>query len=79
VKTAEPNGVVVARGGAACGYALYVMDGVAKFGIHRTSEGPTFVARPRRRWKTRGLIDEVKIFRAALSPEEINEQAEIEK
>jgi hypothetical protein len=43
-KTSQPNGVVVARGGAFCGYSLYVKDGVAKFGIHREQEGPGYIA-----------------------------------
>ncbi|NQT52700.1 LamG domain-containing protein, partial [bacterium] len=44
VKTSAPNGVVVARGGAFCGYSLYVKDGLPKFGIHRVEDGPTYVA-----------------------------------
>lgn len=44
VKSEAPNGVVVARGGAFCGFSLYLKDGVAKFGIHRTQEGPAFIA-----------------------------------
>jgi len=43
-----PNGVVVARGGAFCGYSLYVKDGVARFGIHRVEDGPTYIAKGRR-------------------------------
>jgi len=43
-KSESPNGVVVARGGAFCGYSLYVKDGVATFGIHRTQDGPAHVA-----------------------------------
>jgi hypothetical protein len=38
------NGVVVARGGAFCGYSLYLKGGVAKFGIHRLKDGPGFIA-----------------------------------
>ena len=44
VKTNAKNGVVVARGGAWCGFSLYVKDGLPKFGIHRVREGPTFIA-----------------------------------
>ena len=44
VKSDAQNGVVVARGGAYCGFSLYVMDGVAKFGIHREQEGPAYIA-----------------------------------
>ncbi len=39
-----PNGVVVARGGASCGFSLYIKDGVAKFGIHRMEDGPAHIA-----------------------------------
>jgi HEAT repeat protein len=41
------RGVVVARGGAFCGYSLYLLDGVAKFGIHRFEDGPGYVAAAR--------------------------------
>ena len=44
VRTAVQEGVIVARGGAFCGFSLYVKDGVPKFGIHRTQEGPGFIA-----------------------------------
>lgn len=44
VKADAENGVVVARGGAFCGYSLYVMGGVAKFGIHCVQDGPAYVA-----------------------------------
>ncbi len=44
VKTDKPDGVVIARGGAFCGFSLYVKDGVAKLGIHRTREGHTYIA-----------------------------------
>jgi len=44
VKPDAERGVVVARGGAFCGYSLYLLDGVAKFGIHREQDGPTHVA-----------------------------------
>lgn len=43
-KSQKPNGVVVARGGAFCGFSLYVKDGVARFGIHREQDGPGYVA-----------------------------------
>jgi hypothetical protein len=39
-KSDAPSGVVVARSGAFCGFSLYIMDGVAKFGIHRERDGP---------------------------------------
>jgi HEAT repeat protein len=44
VKSEADDGVVVARGGAFCGFSLYVMDGVPKFGIHRVEEGPAYIA-----------------------------------
>lgn len=44
VKSEADNGVVIARGGAFCGFSLYIKDRVAKFGIHREQEGPTYVA-----------------------------------
>ncbi len=44
VKSDAKNGVVIARGGASCGFSLYIKDGVAKFGIHRVSDGPAFIA-----------------------------------
>lgn len=43
-KSEAKNGVVIARGGAYCGYSLYIKDGVAKFGIHRMQEGPAYIA-----------------------------------
>ena len=43
-KSESPNGVVVARGGAFCGFSLYIKDGLPRFGIHRQREGPTYVA-----------------------------------
>jgi len=43
-KSNAKNGVVIARGGAFCGYSLYIKDGVAKFGIHRMQEGPAYIA-----------------------------------
>jgi HEAT repeat protein len=39
-----PTGVVVARGGAFCGYALYVKEGRPAFGIHRQRDGPAHIA-----------------------------------
>ncbi len=39
------DGVVVARGGAFCGFSLYVKDGRPCFGIHRLRDGPAYVAR----------------------------------
>ena len=44
VRQEAPTGVVVARGGAFCGYSLYVIDGIPKFGIHREQDGPTYIA-----------------------------------
>jgi len=44
VKSDAKNGVVIARGGGFCGYSLYIMDGLPKFGIHRTKEGPAHIA-----------------------------------
>ncbi|MCU0980025.1 MAG: HEAT repeat domain-containing protein [Pirellulaceae bacterium] len=44
VKPDADRGVVVARGGAFCGYSLYLLDGVAKFGIHREQAGPIDIA-----------------------------------
>jgi len=35
-----PTGVVVARGGSFCGFSLYVKDGIPKFGIRRSKDGP---------------------------------------
>lgn len=43
-KSDAKSGVVVARGGAFCGFSLYLKDGVAKFGIHRVQDGPAFIA-----------------------------------
>jgi hypothetical protein len=44
VKPDADRGVVVARGGAFCGFSLYLLDGVAKFGIHREQAGPIDIA-----------------------------------
>jgi len=49
VLSEAPDGVVVARGGAFCGYSLYIKDGVARFGIHRVEDGPTYIAKGKRR------------------------------
>ncbi len=46
-KTDAADGVVVARGGAFCGYSLYVKDGTARFGIHREEDGPGSIAAAR--------------------------------
>lgn len=132
-KTDAPNGVVVARGGAFCGFSLYIKDGLPKFGIHRAEEGPAYIAAGKEevvgRWvhlagvierdrirlfvngkpaataETKGyipgecgqgmeigfdaanspaeicdhfegILDEVKVYHAALSGEEIAEQCE---
>jgi hypothetical protein len=40
IKPDAPTGVVVARGGASCGYSLYLKDGFPKFGIRRSKDGP---------------------------------------
>jgi len=40
IKPEAPTGVVVARGGAFCGYSLYIKDGFPKFGIRRSKEAP---------------------------------------
>jgi hypothetical protein len=44
VKPDADRGVVVARGGAACGFSLYLLNGVAKFGIRRKQEQPADIA-----------------------------------
>ncbi len=44
VQPEAPGGVVVARGGAFCGYSLYVMEGIPKFGIRRMEEEATHIA-----------------------------------
>jgi len=43
-KPRAPTGVVVARGGAFCGFSLYLKDRVPKFGIHRVQDGPAYIA-----------------------------------
>jgi len=47
-KSDADNGVVVARGGALCGYSLYLLDGVARFGIRRCDAPPPVAAGTRR-------------------------------
>lgn len=44
VRSEADRGVVVARGGAFCGFSLYLLEGVPKFGIHRVEEGPSYIA-----------------------------------
>jgi len=44
VKPRGRTGVVVARGGAACGLSLYLKDGSPRFGIHRLQGGPGTIA-----------------------------------
>lgn len=44
VRPEAPTGVIVARGGAYCGYALYLKDGKPAFGIHRERDGPAYIA-----------------------------------
>lgn len=44
VQTDQPNGVVVARGGAFCGFSLYVKNHRPRFGIHRQEAGPAYIA-----------------------------------
>ncbi len=38
------TGVIVARGGAWCGFSLYIKQGIPKFALHRTRNGPSFIA-----------------------------------
>jgi len=44
VEAGAKDGVVVGKGGAFCGFSLYIKDGVAKFGIRRTKEEDAFIA-----------------------------------
>ena len=44
VKSDAPNGVVVARGGAFCGFSLYLKDGLPKFGIRQAQDRPAYIA-----------------------------------
>ncbi len=39
-----PQGVVVARGGAACGFSLYLKDGAPRFGIRRAQDEAPILA-----------------------------------
>ena len=67
VRPEKPTGVVIARGGAWCGFSLYVLDGVPKFGIHRVQDGPIFIAAakrtiPLKKWTClAGVVRENKI------------------
>jgi hypothetical protein len=47
VKSSVADGVVIARGGAYCGFSLYIKDGIAKFGIHRVQDEPAYIANGR--------------------------------
>ncbi len=49
VKSDADNGVIVARGGAFCGFSLYIKEGVARFGIHRVQDGPAYIAAGRKK------------------------------
>jgi len=44
INAEKGTGVVVARGGAWCGYSLHIRDGRAAFGIHRMKDGPAYIA-----------------------------------
>ena len=44
VKPRGRTGVVVARGGAFCGFSLYLKDAAPRFGIHRVEDGPAYIA-----------------------------------
>ncbi len=44
VKSDADRGVVVARGGAFCGFSLFIKDGLPKFGIQRIRDKPSIVA-----------------------------------
>ncbi len=44
IKADAPNGVVVARGGAFCGFSLYLKDGIARFGIRPSQASPASIA-----------------------------------
>lgn len=47
IKPDAPTGVVVARGGAFCGFSLYIKDGFPKFGIRRSkADEPEVVTGP---------------------------------
>ncbi|NOX54376.1 MAG: hypothetical protein GXP27_08010, partial [Planctomycetes bacterium] len=45
VKAAADEGVVVARGGAFCGFSLYLKEGRPCFGIRRQQNRPAYIAR----------------------------------
>ncbi len=49
VKAEAPEGVVIARGGAACGFSLYFKDGRPCFGIRRQSNRPPAIVRASRK------------------------------
>lgn len=44
VKSEADDGVVISRGGAFCGFSLYLKDGLPKFGIHQVQDGPAYIA-----------------------------------
>ena len=44
IQAGGSNGVVVARGGAACGFSLYLKDRAPRFGIRRSQEVPPVLA-----------------------------------
>jgi HEAT repeat protein len=44
VKSEAKNGVVLAKGGAYCGFSLYLLDGVPRFGIHLAQDKPAQIA-----------------------------------
>ncbi|MFW6171305.1 MAG: HEAT repeat domain-containing protein [Planctomycetota bacterium] len=78
VKSEKSNGVVVARGGAFCGFSLYVKDGVAKFGIHLTQEGDSHIAAGNEnvtgKWvHLAGVVDEEEI-RVYVNGEKVGEK-----
>ena len=49
IKTDAPTGVVVARGGAACSFSLYIKDGLPKFGIRRSQSAEADVVAGRQK------------------------------
>jgi len=65
-RSEQPNGVVVARGGAFQGYSLYLKGGAARFGIHLVEEGPAYIAAGKenvtKRWgHLAGVVHETRI------------------
>jgi HEAT repeat protein len=69
VRSEADNGVVIARGGAFCGFSLYVKDGRPHFGIHRDQAGPGFITRGKQsivgRWVfLAGVVDSshIRVF-----------------